>query len=56
MYIIELKNNEAVVYGGVALEIKKIKLIKPGPRIRDLSADGRISKAEWKRILKKYSS
>jgi hypothetical protein len=38
------------------MEIKKIKWNKPGQNIRELTAGGAISLAEWKRILKKCSS
>ena len=36
------------------MEIKKIKFSKPGQNIRELTAGGRISRAEWKRLLRKY--
>ena len=37
------------------MEIKKIKLKRPGPRIREISTGGKITLTEWKRLLKKYS-
>ena len=49
------KRDKSYAQGCESLEIKKIKLNRPGLGIRELTAEKKLSPKEWKRLLRMCS-